>query len=151
MIGVDIKRLLEKCNTFCTQALYDAAALAISRTHYEVSTEHFLLKCLEGKDSDISILLERYGIDRAEAIRDFTRALDEFRNGNSARPGFSPILIDLLESAWLVSSVDLQQNLIRSGAAALAYAKRPAYYSQSGHASALSESTGRRPPPTSPR
>lgn len=139
MIGVDIKRLLEKCNTFCTQALYDAAALAISRTHYEVSTEHFLLKCLESKDSDISILLERYGIDRAEAIRDFTRALDEFRNGNSARPGFSPILIDLLESAWLVSSVDLQQNLIRSGAAALAYAKRPAYYSQSGHASALSQ------------
>ena len=37
MTGVDIKRLLEKCNTFCTQALYDAAALAVSRTHYEVA------------------------------------------------------------------------------------------------------------------
>lgn len=137
MIGVDIKRLLEKCNTFCTQALYDAAALAVSRTHYEVAVEHFLLKCLEDTDADIPILMERYGIDRAETVRELTRALDEFKNGNSARPGFSPVLIDLLEAAWLVSSVDLQQNAIRSGAVALAYAKRPAYYSQSGHSIAF--------------
>ena len=133
MTGVDIKKLLEKCNAFCTQALYDAAALAVSRTHYEVAVEHFLLQCLEEATADIPILIERYGIDRAEAIRELTRALDAFRNGNSARPGFSPVLIDLLESAWLVSSVDLQQSLIRSGAVALAYAKRPAFYSQSGH------------------
>ncbi|MBQ4132260.1 MAG: type VI secretion system ATPase TssH [Desulfovibrionaceae bacterium] len=139
MIGVDIKRLLEKCNTFCTQALYDAAALAVSRTHYEVAVEHFLLKCLEAKDVDIPILMERYGIERAEAMRNLTRALDEFKNGNSARPGFSPVLIDLLEAAWLVSSVDLQQSFIRSGAVALAYLKRPNYYSQSGYTSAFAQ------------
>jgi len=133
----DIKRLLEKCNSFCTQALYEAAALAVSRTHYEVAVEHFLLKCLEDTNADIPILMDRYGIDRAEAVRDLTRALDEFKNGNSARPGFSPVLIDLLEISWLVSSVDLQQSVIRSGAMALAYAKRPAYYSQSGHTATL--------------
>jgi type VI secretion system protein VasG len=137
MTGVDIKRLLEKCNTFCTQALYDAAALAVSRTHYEVAVEHFLLKCLEDTNADIPILMSRYGIDRAEAVRNLTRALDAFKNGNSARPGFSPVLIDLLETAWLVSSVDLQQSVIRSGAVALSYAKRPAYYSQSGHTAPL--------------
>jgi type VI secretion system protein VasG len=139
MTGVDIKRLLEKCNTFCTQALYDAASLAVGRTHYEVAAEHFLLKCLEDKDADIPILMDRYGVDRAGVVRDLTRALDEFRNGNSARPGFSPVLIDLLETAWLVSSVDLRQNFIRSGAVALAYAKRPAYYSQSGQTTILSQ------------
>jgi type VI secretion system protein VasG len=127
MTGVDIKRLLEKCNAFCTQALYDAAALAVSRTHYEVAVEHFLLRCMEDVHADMAILMDRYGIDRAEAVRDLTRALDAFGNGNSARPGFSPVLIDLLETAWLVSSVDLQQAVIRSGAVALAYAKRPAY------------------------
>ena len=137
MTGVDIKRLLEKCNTFCTQALYGAAALAVSRTHYEVAVEHFLLKCLEDTRADIPILTARYGIDRAEAVRELTRALDAFKNGNSARPSFSPVLIDLLETAWLVSSVDLQQSVIRSGAVALAYAKRPAYYSQSGHTATL--------------
>lgn len=138
MTGVDIKRLLEKCNTFCTQALYNAAALAVSRTHYEVAVEHFLLQCLEDTDADIPILMKRYGVDRAETVRNLTRSLDAFRNGNSARPGFSPVLVDLLETAWLVSSVDLQQSAIRSGAVALAYAKRPAYYAQSGHTATLS-------------
>ena len=139
MTGVDLKKLLEKCNSFCTQALYDAAALAVSRTHYEVAVEHFVLKCLESSDADMAILLDRYGIDRADAVRDLTRALDEFRNGNSARPGFSPVLVDLLEQAWLVASVDLQQSTLRSGAALLAYVKRPAYYSQSGHSVTFSQ------------
>ncbi|MDR2799976.1 MAG: AAA family ATPase, partial [Desulfovibrio sp.] len=139
MIGVDIKRLLEKCNAFCTQALYDAAGLAVNRTHYEVAAEHFLLKCLESKTADSALLLERYGIDRAESVRDFTRSLDAFKTGNSARPGFSPLLVELLESAWLISSVDLRQRSIRSGAALLAYARRPAYYSQSAQAPSLAE------------
>ncbi|MDR2054892.1 MAG: type VI secretion system ATPase TssH, partial [Desulfovibrio sp.] len=139
MTGVDIKLLLDKCNTFCTQALYDAAGLAVNRTHYEVAAEHFLLKCLESREADMALLLERYGIDRAGAIRDFTRALDAFRTGNSARPGFSPLLIELLETAWLISSVDLRQPVLRSGAALLAYARRPASYSQGAQAPTLAE------------
>ncbi|MDR2076894.1 MAG: type VI secretion system ATPase TssH, partial [Desulfovibrio sp.] len=139
MTGVDVKRLLEKCNAFCTQALYDAAGLAVNRTHYEVAAEHFLLKCLESKDSDLALLLERYGIDRAESVRDFTRSLDAFKSGNSARPGFSPLLVELLEAAWLISSVDLRQGAIRSGGALLAYARRPAYYSQSAQAPTLAQ------------
>ncbi|MDR1777081.1 MAG: type VI secretion system ATPase TssH [Desulfovibrio sp.] len=139
MTGVDIKRLLDKCNSFCTQALYDAAGLAVNRTHYEVAAEHFLLKCLESKEADIALLLERYGIDRAEAIQDFTRSLDAFKSGNSARPGFSPLLVELLETAWLIASVDLRQNAVRSGAALLAYARRPAYYSQSARAPSLAQ------------
>ncbi len=139
MTGVDIKRLIEKCNHFTTQALYGAAALAVDRTHYEVSVEHFLLKCFEDSKSDVAILAERYGIDRSTALRELTRALDAFKVGNSARPSFSPVLIELLESAWLISSVDLQQFAIRSGGVALAYAKRPAYYAQSGHTTDLSK------------
>ncbi len=139
MTGVDIKRLIEKCNYFTTQSLYAAAALAVDRTHYEVCVEHFLLKCFEDSKSDMALLAERYGIDRAVALRELTRAMDAFKVGNSARPSFSPVLIELLESAWLVSSVDLQQNTLRSGGVALAYAKRPAYYAQSGYSTDLSK------------
>ncbi|MDR0827775.1 MAG: AAA family ATPase, partial [Desulfovibrio sp.] len=139
MIGVDIKHLLEKCNAFCTQALYDAAGLAVNRTHYEVAVEHFLLKCLESKDADAASLLQRYGIDRAAAVSAFARSLDAFRTGNSGRPGFSPLLIELFESAWLISSVDLQQQSLRSGAALLAWIKKPGYYSQSAQAPYFTE------------
>ncbi|MDR0827009.1 MAG: type VI secretion system ATPase TssH [Desulfovibrio sp.] len=139
MTGVDIKRLLEKCNAFCTQALFDAAGLAVNRTHYEVAAEHFLLKCLESKEADAALLLERYGIDRAAAINGFARSLDAFRTGNSARPGFSPLLIEMLESAWLISSVDMQQQSLRSGAVLLAWLKKPGYYSQSAQAPHFAE------------
>ncbi|MDR1686156.1 MAG: type VI secretion system ATPase TssH [Desulfovibrio sp.] len=139
MIGVDVKRLLEKCNSFCTRALYDAAGLAVGRTHYEVAAEHFLLKCLENKDADSALLIGHYGVDRATSIQNFTRSLDAFKSGNSARPGFSPLLIELLETAWLIASVDLKQAGIRSGAALLAYAGRPGYYAQSAQAPAFAE------------
>jgi type VI secretion system protein VasG len=139
MTGVDVKNLVEKCNTFCTGALYDAAGLAVGRTHYEVAAEHFLLKCLENREADLALLTERYGVDRATAIRDFTRSLDAFKSGNSARPGFSPLLIELLETAWLIASVDLKQTRIRSGAVLLAYARRPAYYAQSAQAPTFAE------------
>jgi type VI secretion system protein VasG len=130
-MAVDIKRLLDKCNGFCTQALYDAAGLAVARTHYEVAAEHMLLKCLESRTGDMALLLESYRIDRAAAIQNVTRSLDAFRAGNSARPSFSPLLIDLLEAAWLISSVELGQGSIRSGAVLLTYAARPGRYSQS--------------------
>ena len=139
MIGVDIKRLLEKCNAFCTQTLYDAAGLAVNRTHYEVAPEHFLLKCLESKATDAALLLERYNVDRAVSVNAFARSLDAFRTGNSARPGFSPLLIEMLESAWLISSVDMQQQSLRSGAALLAWLKKPGYYSQSAQAPHFTE------------
>ncbi|MDR1947145.1 MAG: type VI secretion system ATPase TssH [Desulfovibrio sp.] len=139
MIGVDVKKLLEKCNSFCTRALYDAAGLAVGRTHYEVAAEHFLLKCLESKDADAALLLDRYGVDRAAAIREFTRALDAFKSGNSARPGFSPPLIELLEAAWILASVDMKQTSIRSGAVLLAYVRQPAYYARSAQAPTFAE------------
>lgn len=137
MTGVDLKRLLEKCNTFCTQALYDAAGLAVGRTHYEVAAEHFLLKCLENTGADMSLVFKRYKVDRSAVIRELGRGLDDFRSGNSARPVFSPVLVDLLEAAWLVASVDLGQRSIRSGAALVAYLRRPALYSQSAQSRLL--------------
>ena len=47
MIMVDIKTLLECLNPYCTRALEGAAGLCVSRTHYEVTVDHFLSKLLE--------------------------------------------------------------------------------------------------------
>ncbi|MDR1922212.1 MAG: type VI secretion system ATPase TssH [Candidatus Adiutrix sp.] len=138
MIGSDIKALIGKCNSFCTQALFDAAGLAVNRTNYEVAAEHFLLKCLENSDCDMSVCLARNQVDRAEVIQRLNAALEGFRRGNSARPAFSPVLLELLEAAWILASVDLGLGVIRSGAVLLAYLKRPGLYSQGGQAQELS-------------
>ncbi|MBR5998506.1 MAG: AAA family ATPase, partial [Deltaproteobacteria bacterium] len=138
MTGVNLKSLLDKCNTFATTALTTAAGQAVTRTHYEVTIEHFLLACLADARSDIPIALERFGIDIAKVTRLLDAALDDFRAGNSGRPVFSPLLIDLLENAWLTASVDMGLAQIRSGAVLLAFLRKPAIYAQGSYADLFS-------------
>ncbi len=134
MTGVDLKALLDKCNGFATQALTTAAGQAVTRTHYEVTIEHFLLACLGDARSDIPLALERFGIDLSKVTRLLDATLDDFRSGNSGRPVFSPLLIELLENAWLIASVDLGLSQIRSGAVLLAFLRKPAIYAQGSYA-----------------
>ena len=137
MIGVDMKALLEKCNVFCTQALHAAAGLTVNRTHYEVTVEHFLLSCLEDPACDASLALARFGVDAGQLKKALNDAMEDFRAGNSGRPVFSPMLVDLLEAAWLVSSVDLGLTRIRSGSVLLAFLRKPGFYAQGGYADIL--------------
>ena len=138
MTGVDMKSLLDKCNAFATTALTTAAGQAVTRTHYEVTIEHFLLACLTDARSDIPLTLERFGIDIGKVTRLLDAALDDFRSGNSGRPVFSPLLIELLENAWLIASVDLGLAQIRSGAVLLAFLRKPAVYAQGSYADVFS-------------
>ena len=139
MIGVDMKALLEKCNGFCTQALHAAAGQTVNRTHYEVTVEHFLLSCLEDQTCDASLALARNGVDAGRLKQALNDAMEDFRSGNSSRPVFSPLLMELLEAAWLVSSVDLGLSRIRSGSALLAFLRKPGFYGQGGYADLLAQ------------
>lgn len=129
-VGVDIASLFEKSNDFVTVALNNAAGNAVRRGHYEVTIEHLLLACMTEPQSDIPIALETYGADIEKARRAINSAVDGFRNGNGGRPVFSPLLVELMEAAWLVASVDLGLNQIRSGALLIAFLRKPAVYTQ---------------------
>ncbi len=139
MIGVDMKGLIDKCGTFCAQALHNAAGQTVSREHYEVSFEHFLLACLEQGDSDAALLLARSGADIDALRREIRRTLGSFRAGNTGRPVFSPTLQDALEAGWLVSSVDLASPVLRSGGVLLAFLRRPGFYAQGDYTTLLRE------------
>ncbi|WP_243360648.1 type VI secretion system ATPase TssH [Fundidesulfovibrio terrae] len=137
MINVNMKSLLAKLNTFCTNTLHNAAGLTVSRTQYEVTVEHFLLKCLEDQDSDIPTVLRAAGVDSGRLAAGLTDALEDLKTGNSGKPTFSPLLIELLEDAWVVGSVDLGDTRIRSGAVLLAYLARPSFYGSGSYAELL--------------
>ncbi len=131
--GVDIAALFEKSNDFVTVALNSAAGQAVRRGHYEVTIEHLLLACLAEEQSDIPMILASFGADAAKVQRALNAAVDGFRNGNGGRPRFSPLLVELMEAAWLVASVDLGLNQIRSGAILLAFLRKPAVYAQGNY------------------
>ncbi|MBI4806103.1 MAG: type VI secretion system ATPase TssH [Desulfovibrio sp.] len=128
MINVNMKSLLAKLNTFCTNTLHNAAGLTVSRTQYEVTVEHFLLKCLEDTGADIPGVLRASGVDAGRLVAGLTDSLEDLKTGNSGKPTFSPLLVELFEDAWLVGSVDLGDSRIRSGAVLLAFLARPSFY-----------------------
>ncbi|MDR2340368.1 MAG: type VI secretion system ATPase TssH [Deltaproteobacteria bacterium] len=139
MIASDLKSLIEKLNSISTQIMYAAGGLAVSRSNYEVAPEHFLVKCLEVKKSDIRLALEHFKVDIPKLTKRLNQDLDGFGTGNTGSPSFSPVLLDLLESAWMIASVDLRLPSIRTGAILLAYLGRPGKFAQSGAPSELSK------------
>ncbi|MEW9889297.1 MAG: Clp protease N-terminal domain-containing protein [Candidatus Symbiodolus clandestinus] len=116
MATVDLKRLIAKLNNYCSNTLHNAVGLCMARTHYEVTIEHWLLKCLEAKEGDMAVMLGQQGVDTVALIQALQRSLESFPTGNGGKPAFSPRLLELLQQAWLFTSIDLEENQLRSGA-----------------------------------
>jgi type VI secretion system protein VasG len=128
MLIVDLKQLVGHLNGFCKQALEGAAGICLARTHYEITTEHLLRKLLDEPASDFSLLLSANQVDLGVFRRGLDEALEGFKSGNSGRPVFSPLLLELFQDAWLISSVNLVERQVRSGAILAAVVGRATFY-----------------------
>ena len=128
MITVDIKTLLTRLNQYCTRSLEGAAGFCVSRTHYEVTVEHLLAKLLEESQSDLPLIFRQFDLDTGRVKKALDQTIEEFRTGNAAKPVFSPLLLEWFQEAWLISSVDLEENRIRSGALLLAFLIKPVQF-----------------------
>jgi len=115
MITVDLRALVGKLNDPCREALQGAIGLAVSRSHYGVEIEHWLLKLLDARDSDVSACLRRFEADRDRLAADLNRVLDRLKSGNNRETPFSPQLVQLTRDAWLLASLGPRPGLIRSG------------------------------------
>ena len=128
MINVDIKSLILRLNPFCTSVLQNAAGLCVSRTHYEVTVEHFLAKLLEESQSDWPLIFNQFDLDVGRVRKALDETLEDFKTGNAAKPAFSPLLLELFQDAWMTSSIDLTEKRIRSGAILLAFLAKPSFF-----------------------
>jgi len=142
MLTVDIKSLLMRLNDYSAAAMQSAAGLCVSRTHYEITIEHLIAKLFDNPNSDWPLAFSRLGADTAKVLRAVEATTEEFRTGNAGKPVFSPLLLDLIQDAWLISSIDLEEKKVRSGAILLAFLSRPTFFS-SGRYADLIKSIGR--------
>jgi len=106
MITIDLKSLVGKLNEPARNALEGAAGLCLSRTHYNVEIEHWLLKLLEIPDSDLLAVLEKFEIDLGKLTRDLNLELDKIKAGNTRAPALSPTIVDLAKNAWMLASIE---------------------------------------------
>ncbi len=138
MITVDIKSLLGRLNSYCRKCLEAAAGLCVSRTHYEVTVEHFLAKVLEEPQADVSLILRQLDIDPGRIDKSIGQTIEEFKTGNAAKPVFSPLLMELFQEAWLIGSVDLEAGRVRSGAVLMALVNSPTQFATGSYVDLLS-------------
>ncbi len=64
---------------------------------------------------DFQVILRHYEIDPARVEKAVQRAVEECRTGNQGKPVFSPLLIELLQEAWMLGSIEHDTREIRSG------------------------------------
>ncbi len=106
MISIDLKSLVGKLNEPCRIALEGAAGLCLSRTHYNVEIEHWLVKLLEVSDSDIHAVLEKYEVNIGRLVQQLNGELDRIKSGNTRAPALSPSIVDLAKNAWMLASIE---------------------------------------------
>lgn len=128
MVIKDIKSLLLHMNEVCTNVLHNAAGYCVSRTNYEITIKHYLFKLLDEEKCDFLLILEQAGIDIEKLRAVLLADIEELKTGNSGKPVFSPLLLELLQDAWVKSSIDLEQSKTRSGALLLALLNRSTYF-----------------------
>ncbi|MEM7744212.1 MAG: type VI secretion system ATPase TssH [Pseudomonadota bacterium] len=112
-MSVDIRALVQRLDGEAKLMLERAAQRAKSRGHVSVEPEHLLAELLDDEQSDIGKLLRSSAIDQSEARADVLRAIDGFDTGTVRVPAFSKHLLDVLNSAWSIASLDHGLDRVR--------------------------------------
>jgi type VI secretion system protein VasG len=107
--------LIKKLNKTCLDGLHGAAGLCLSRTNPSVEVEHWLLKLLDAPNTDLTRLFRQYEVDTSRLQRDLTRAIDQFRTGNTRTPTLATTIDQLLRESWVLASVHFKASSVRSG------------------------------------
>lgn len=128
MITVDLATLIERLGPCCRLALEEAGNLCIVQRGAEVTVAHLLTAFLGQPACDVRITLADAGLDVDTLRHALSGDVSEHDSRHGQYPSFSPLLVDALQDAWLLSSVELGQAHIRSGAVFLATLLNPARY-----------------------
>ncbi|WP_269584538.1 type VI secretion system ATPase TssH [Roseibium sp. Sym1] len=115
LIDLDLRRLIGRLNNYSRRSLEGAAGLAVTRGHFEVTIEHLLHVFAEDSQHDLQSACRHFEIDPAPFKKALDSTLEGLKRGNQGRPAFSPLLIEWISDAWLVSSVELDLDQVRSG------------------------------------
>jgi type VI secretion system protein VasG len=121
-VGPNLKSLIGKLNDPARSALESAAGLCLSRTHYDIEVEHYLMKLLDSPDNDFASIARHFEIDKSRLSSELTRSLDKLKSGNARTPAISPTILKMLVSAWTIGSIDFDAGQIRTGFTILALA-----------------------------
>ncbi|MDR5868660.1 type VI secretion system ATPase TssH [Halomonas koreensis] len=115
MLRVELPALIGRLNAIARQGLEGAATLCAEQQAPEVGVSHLLLAFLDQPLCDLRVLLDAEDIEPEALRRALTEDARPPRDLEVATPSFSPLLVELLQDAWLLASTELEHRELRSG------------------------------------
>jgi type VI secretion system protein VasG len=119
-MALNLKSLIGKLNELTRNALESAAGLCLSRTHYDIEVEHYLLKLLEQAEGDFARITRHFGVDKSRLSTELNWSLDKLKTGNARTPALSPSVVKMMTEAWTIGSIDYNAGQVRTGFTILA-------------------------------
>ncbi len=125
MSTVSLAALFEALDIPCREALEQAAVNCAARGGYEITIDDYM-ECLLPLDDmrDILAQFER----NVEILREILAKNRPPAGRHTGRPSFSPLLYQLLQEAYLLTTLELRQERINAGALVLALLRNPVRY-----------------------
>lgn len=120
----DFRSLLGRFDENCVKHMQGAMALCGSRTHYEITPDHFLLRLIDETTGDVQQIFNTFKVDRNALRRAIQRVLDSLPTGHHAKPVVSPKLLEIFQSAAVMGD-EFGFDRIRTGLIVLAYVLNP--------------------------
>jgi type VI secretion system protein VasG len=137
MMLVEPKSIIKRLTRTCTAALESAVVQCVNARHYEVTVEHVLFALFDNPDSDVAFLSMHYDLQPAQLRTTLQRTLEDLRTGNAGKPTFSPTMLEWMQDAWVIGSMEFGYGKIRSGVLFSRLVQQPTKYTMSGIGSQL--------------
>lgn len=112
MQQLELKTLIGRLSVELRQGLETAAALCVSRSHHAVEIEHWLLQLCREPGVAMTRIIETQQLSKQTMIDDLERRLDRLPAGHDKTPALAQATVALVQDAWLVASVNFQQQEI---------------------------------------
>ena len=115
MASIDLRSLIGRLNDTSRGALEAATGLTLSRSHFNVEVEHWLLKLVDLPGADFAAILRAADVDEGRLRADLNAELDRLQTGNARAPSLSPDIVEWAKQAWMVASLEQGGGQVRTG------------------------------------
>ena len=128
MIHIDLPQLIKHLNPISRHIFENAAAVCVNSQSMEITVAHFLLQSIATPLSDVRQILSKANIDPENLKNCLEEVPFDISVTSSPTPSFSPLLVELLQDAFLLNSAEFKDTNLRTGTLLLAILHSPLRY-----------------------
>ncbi len=112
MQQLELKTLVGRLSPELRQGLETAAGLCVNRGHQTVELEHWLRQLFREPGHDMNRIIHSQQLAREVIVDDLEQRLSRLTSGYQVTPALAPATVTLIQDAWLLASVNFQQNTV---------------------------------------